>query len=69
MNPDIANLITSFLGPLLGAAAAWGAIRSDIRHTRETALKAQETAERAHDRIDTMLHDTGSHHPYREQRR
>lgn len=68
MSIDLASLVTSFLGPLLGAAAAWGAIRSDIRHTRETALNAQRTADKAHARIDDILHDTGSHHPYREHR-
>lgn len=59
------DIILAILTPLLSAAAAYGAIRADIRHLHEKAGKAQETAERAHERIDGLMQDTGSHHQYR----
>ena len=54
---DFAQLITSAL-PVLGAGVAvYAAIKSDLAAMHERATIALASADKAHDRIDTLLQE------------
>ena len=58
-----AEWLTWIISQALVAAAIWGGIRADIRNLHDKAKSAQDAADKAHSRIDDLLHagETGNH--------
>ena len=52
---ELAQLIGSIVGPLLGAIGAYAAIRSDLAAIRARVQMHGEAIDRAHNRIDSMM--------------
>lgn len=63
------NVVVWIIGQVVVAAAIWGGIRADIRGLHERIKEAKDSTDKAHQRIDDMLQQTGSHEPYRTPRR
>lgn len=59
------SIIVWIIGQIVVAAAIWGGIRADLRGLHERVKLAKESADKAHERIDSILHETGSHTPFR----
>lgn len=54
---SFADLIDKILPMALGAISVYGAIRADLARLHERASSAKESADKAHDRIDSLLKD------------
>jgi len=52
---NIAEFVLIIIGQLLAAGAAWGAIRSDVRHIIRELDRVDRSVADAHRRIDHML--------------
>lgn len=46
------EILLGIFGSLAGGIGVYAAIKSDLATTRERATNAQDSAQRAHDRID-----------------
>jgi len=49
------ELLQFLVLPMLGAAATWGAIRTDIKHLVHRTTAAENRADHAHQRLDQHL--------------
>lgn len=54
---SFADLIDKILPMALGAVSVYAAIRADLARLHERASMAKESADKAHDRIDSLLKD------------
>ena len=54
---SFADLIDKILPMALGAISVYAAIRADLARLHERASMAKESADKAHDRIDSLLKD------------
>jgi hypothetical protein len=54
---NLADLIDKVLPMALGAASVYAAIRADLARLHERATSAKDSADKAHDRIDSLLKD------------
>ena len=55
MTFDMQSVVMFIIGQLITGAAIWGGIRSDIKALHEKAAAAMSAADKAHERIDTLL--------------
>ena len=55
---NVADLIDKVLPMALGAVSVYAAIRADLARLNERATAAKNSADKAHDRIDSLLKDT-----------
>lgn len=55
MTFDMQSVVMFIIGQLITGAAIWGGIRSDIKALHEKAATAKDAADKAHERIDTLL--------------
>lgn len=50
------DVLIQILGPIASAAALYAAIRADLREALTRAALAQQSADKAHHRLDSLLH-------------
>ncbi len=50
------EILVQVLGPIASAAALYAAIRADLREALTRATLAQQSADKAHHRLDSILH-------------
>lgn len=55
MSPDFFELIKAFIGAFLGGAAVYAGIKSDLADHRARIKLVEESANKAHDRINDIL--------------
>ena len=53
---DFTPLFQAVIGSVLGAIAAYVAIRSDLAELKARMTNTEKAADQAHDRIDKILH-------------
>lgn len=53
---DFMELFKTFLGPAIAAGGAYAAIRADLAAMKVQIAALEKSLERAHERIDALIH-------------
>ena len=52
---DFMQLFQAFIGPIIAAAGAYAAVRSDLAAMKVQIAALEKSLERAHERIDKLI--------------